>query len=393
MNNRIHKSEKIRVCHLASGDLWAGAEVQIAMLLAVLSRYQDLELSVILLNHGRLAEKLERDGIRVVIFDETKFSSLQILKMFYDYFSQCLPDIIHAHGYKAHILGCIAAKLSGIKYIVKTVHGLEELFPTMKRLKASFYTHLDTLFDKYFTDKIIAVSYNVHQELSKRINSRRIVTIHNGIELNRVCLTKDPVYVRRKLCINAEDFIVGTVGRLVPVKGQEYFIQAARIVVDKIGNVKVLVIGEGPCRKNLERLARQTKMDAHVIFTGYRDDVYDLINAMDIFVLSSLHEGIPTVLLEAMALQKPIISTDVGGVPEIITDGETGFLVPPKNPSVMADRIIYVLRNLKHANRVASQAKVKAEKEYTASHQADHVYSIYSTWQAEVKLCGGMNLK
>jgi glycosyltransferase involved in cell wall biosynthesis len=376
MTQRIRDSGKIRVCHLASGDLWAGAEVQIAMLLPQLSRNQELDISVVLLNNGRLAEELQRKDIPVVIFDESTLSSLQILKRLVAYFAQHRVDILHTHRYKEHVLGSTAAKSARVRNIVKTVHGLEEPFSGARRWKMAFYAYLDNLIEKYLTDAIIAVSDDIRRVLAKRLRTP-VITIHNGIDLDRVKPRVGPELVRKSLGIDSGSYVIGTIGRIVPVKGLDYFLSAAEVILGEIQNVHFLIVGEGPYRKHLEQMAQQKGLGKNVIFAGHREDVYDLLNAMDIFVLPSFHEGVPTVLLEAMALQKPIIATDVGGVPEIITDGETGFLVPPKSVKFLADRIVYVIRNLDEARRLIRLARTQVEEEFSTVQQVNKLFMLY----------------
>jgi len=291
--------QKIRVCHVASGDAWAGAEAQIAMLLPVLSRYPDLDLSAILFNRGRLAEHLETTGIPLFVFDENTLSSWETFRKLLLYFTKNSFDILHTHGYKEHVLGSITGKLAGVPYILRTVHGLEEPFTGMAQLKMSVYTTIDNLINKYLTDTIVAVSHNIRQVLTNHLKTP-IVTIHNGIALDRIKPAQNSDAIRENLGIKRTDHVVGTVGRLTPVKALKYFLQAARLIVDTIPNVKFLIVGEGACRQDLESRVKQMQLCNYVVFTGYREDVYDLISAMDIFVLSSIHEGIPTVLLEAM---------------------------------------------------------------------------------------------
>jgi L-malate glycosyltransferase len=368
----------IRVCHLASGDLWAGAEAQIAMLLSKLSKLQGFKLSVVLLNSGRLAEELEKEEIPVTILDENRLSSFQILRRFISYLIKGHIDILHIHGYKQNILGCIAAQVSSVKATIKTVHGLEEPFYGIKRYKSMVYAYLDRIFSGLFIDMIITVSHDIQSELAKCMKTHRIVTIHNGIDPERVKSIVDREIVRRDLGIGPNTTVIGTAGRVVPVKGLNYFLGTAKLILTETKDVKFLIVGDGPSLSQLEVTARENGLGNSVIFTGYRSDIYELINAMDIFVLSSLHEGIPTVLLEAIFLHKAIVATAVGGIPEIITDGVSGFLVPPKDVPKLAERIIHLIRNPSEAESLAQRAKAQVERNYTTCHQAKKVSLLYT---------------
>ena len=152
-------------------------------------------------------------------------------------------------------------------------------------------------------------------------------------------------------------------GRLTPVKGHDLFLRAARRILDEAPGTRFVIVGDGPLRMDLERTARELGVAEACVFTGARRDVYDLVGAMDVFVLSSLHEGAPMALLEAMALGTPVVATAVGGVPEILTQGTTGLLVEPQDASGLAAGGLELLRNPEWARGMAERARrVAADK-------------------------------
>jgi len=145
--------QKTRVCHIASGDVWAGAEVQIATLLPELLTYPELDISAILLNKGRLVDELNQKGVRTIVLDETVLSSWQIIRRLVRAFGHQQLDILHTHGYKQHVLASIAAKWAGVPHVIKTVHGLQEPFWGIARLRISLYEYLDRLVTRLGTEK------------------------------------------------------------------------------------------------------------------------------------------------------------------------------------------------------------------------------------------------
>jgi glycosyltransferase involved in cell wall biosynthesis len=366
---------KIRVCHLASGDLWAGAEIQIAMLASQLVDRADVDLSVVLFNAGRLAEELEATGVRTIILDENRLSSRRVVRRLVDTFKQGSPDVVHTHGYKQHVLGTIAAKLAGVRAVVKTVHGSMEPFGGAARLKMRFYGVLERILDDRATDTILSVSNDIRDQLVTR-TSTRVVTIHNGIDEKRVVIENNREAVRKHLGIAPDHYVVGSVGRLVPVKGYDFLQRAAKLVLDEIPNVSFILVGDGPQRAELEDLSRDLGVDHNLIFTGHRSDAYDLINSMDVFVISSLHEGIPTVLLEAMLLSIPVVSTAVGGIPEVLVDG-TGSLVEYGDEAGLALAVVRALTSRQATAESVRRAERRVQDKFSTCRQVEQVYSVY----------------
>lgn len=369
----------LRVCHLASGDLWAGAEAQILTLLSHLRHVQDLEIEAVVLNDGRLADELRAAGVRTTVINEARANALEILRRLIRHFKARRPTIVHTHGYKQHILGALAAQVAGVPHTIQTIHGLAEPLPRLKRWRRAISRYLELLVMR-LADRVIVVSRDLHCSVATKMPSRDVVaTIHNGVDPERVRPCLEAAAVRARLGIGADAVVIGTVARLVPVKGIEYLIQAARIINDESLPVPLtyLIVGDGHARADLEKSVALFQLTAPVIFTGYRQDVYDLINAMDVFVLPSLHEGLPTVLLEVMLLEKPIVATAVGGIPELIIEGETGLLAPARNSQALAEKIIQAIERRDEAKRIAINAHSRAVDRFTTTHQAEKTHSLY----------------
>lgn len=365
--------------HLASGDLWAGAEVQIATTVCYLNRQPDVKLRAILFNEGRLAHELRQCGVRVTVIDETKRNFVDILKELHILFGNNRIDILHTHRYKENILGSVAARLRGVPHVVRTVHGLSEPLRGWARIKGCFYGKLDKLALVWLTDRIIGVSRKIVESLEELgVRRSKIRCIHNGIDVNRLIAVKDARETRNDLGIDPNTIVIGTVGRLMPVKGQEYLIRAAKIM-GRDRAAKFLIVGTGPLKDDLAALARNLGIEADVLFLGQRDDIYDLINAMDIFILPSIDEGIPMVILEAMSLSKPIIATCVGGIPEIITDGVNGLLVEPKNEQRLAEACLHLIRDYGNAKQLGLRANKVAQEKFSHKRCGEMLLTLYES--------------
>lgn len=357
---------KIRICHVMSADLWAGAEVQLATTASYLVERSDVSLAAVLLNEGRLANELRRLGIDVTVVDETRYGAFSILTFLTRFLRDNQIDLVHTHRYKDSVLGTIAAKLSGVPHVIRTVHGLREPMTGWDHLKFRAYEALDKVMLLCFADLVIAVSKRMAETLRDSGYRPTMVThIHNGIELRKVIARRKPEDVKRELGIDARTILIGTVGRLSPVKGHASFLRAARLILEKQRDARFLVVGGGPLEHDLLASASQLQLDGACLFVGPRADVYDLMSAMDIVVLPSLDEGIPMAILEAMALGKPVVATAVGGLPEVVQHRVTGLLVAPGDERALADACLELARDRERAQSLGAQARRVVEEEFS----------------------------
>ncbi len=352
----------IQVCHLASGDLWAGAEVQIATLLRALKADQRFDLSAIVLNKGRLAEELVAAGISVTVCDESA-GAWTTLRSLASHLRRRRPDIVHSHRYKEHILGAFAAKLSHNSLVVQTYHGLEEHLHGWAAMKMRAYTTLNTIVGKVAAQGFVGVSEEIATILRWRYTSGKVRCIRNGVDLTRVKATSSGACLRKQLGISSSEFVIGSVGRLTPVKGFDYLIRAVS-KNRRSQERKLIIVGDGPLRSALEELAREVGVAGSVLFLGARNDVYDLMATFDVLALPSLHEGVPMVLLEAMAMTVPIIASRVGGIPEIFDDGQGALLVQARDVDVLADAIETMANDELLRNRLRKAARARVESQF-----------------------------
>jgi glycosyltransferase involved in cell wall biosynthesis len=173
--------------------------------------------------------------------------------------------------------------------------------------------------------------------------------------------------------------VVGNIGALVPQKGQHHLVDAAAIVVRRIPDARFVILGEGELRPALEEQIKRKHLERHVFLAGFRHDALELLKGFDLFALSSLHEGMCTSLVDAMAASKAAVATAVGGVPEVLDDGETGFLVPPRDHDALADRIIYLLKNEAMRARMGEAALRRARERFTVERMVAGTAAVYET--------------
>lgn len=371
----VHKT--LSVCHVAVGDLWAGAEVQLVALVDALVKRPDLDLSVVLFNEGRLASELRALGVPVTVFPETKLDGMNLVRGLTTYCRSKKLHLLHTHKYKDNILGTIAAASCGIPHVVRTVHGLSEPFRGIAALRMRLYELCDDMAIRIKVNCLIAVSSQIEQVLSRKYGTRKVVQIHNGIRFCRTQRIKTAVETRQQLGIDRSRRIIGTVGRLTAVKGHEYFLAGAQQLLQNRRDLHFLIVGDGPLLDHFKGKARNLGIASHVTFLGHRDDTYDLIGAMDVFVLPSLHEGIPMVILEAMALARPVVASRVGGIPEVITDAVHGLLIPVADSGELAEGCRRFLDDRSLAERCGLAGQRRVEQEFSAESMGQKVWALY----------------
>lgn len=280
-------------------------------------------------------------------------------------------DIVHTHNPGAFVYGTIGAKLAVVPVIVNTEHGYGFTITKRKLIVESLLIN--------WIDKTIAVSDALANEIRNRpfVRNNKVVRIHNGVAMRSPNKITPGVEMRKRNGFDAADIIIGNVGRLAEVKNHKLLIESFCIVKKQIDRLKLLIVGDGELRQEIDEMILRKKLERHVILTGERIDVLDLLNIMDVFVLPSKSEGISITLLEAMSIGLPVIATDVGGNKEIITNGVHGLLVGPNDPTQLAEKITYILRDCSLLRRLSSNAKARAEQDFSLDSTSKDYQCLY----------------
>lgn len=277
-------------------------------------------------------------------------------------FKKNKPQIIHTHSSKAGLLGRIAAKLAGVPARVHTPHGhvFQGYFGPVK---TRFFIFLERRATR-LTDRIIALTQREKEDYVKFkiAKQNKLAVIHSGIELDkyRGLPEEEKKVMKKSLGIPDNAFVAGTAGRLVSVKGPEYLLKAAQRVISKYQDTYFLIAGDGSLKESMENLAYDLGIKKNAVFLGWRNDLIQIISIFDVFVLSSLNEGMGRVLAEAMALGKPIVASNTGGIPDIVEHGKNGFLVPPKDYEQIAECIQSLIDNPGERERMGELGKKRA---------------------------------
>ncbi|HOP47964.1 MAG TPA: glycosyltransferase [Desulfobacteraceae bacterium] len=313
-------------------------------------------------------------SVRASLEERDRFWLVRCFKMIFLTLLKGRFDLIHTHGYFADIIAIPVAKLLGIP-VISTCHGFIE---DGRKLKRS--NRIDRMILK-FSNRVIAVSQGIKQELLKSgLREPRIDVVLNAVqtEMDNEILKQDRYTRRRALDVSESDFVLGYIGRLSKEKGVSYLLDAAEILFQQGIPIKVLIIGDGPAKKDSELIVRQKGLENKVFFAGFQTYVKAWIPAMDVFLLPSLTEGTPMALLEAMACRIPIVASSVGGVPQIIESGKDGILVAPGNPEELAAGVMALYNNNSQREQFVEAARKKIISNFNIKKWTKTIESKYA---------------
>lgn len=323
---------------------------------------------------SEFAEEIEAQGIPVILLPQKKKGTdyLSFLKL-YRILKSKRPDIIHLHNSQPLIDGTISALMAHKPKIVYTDHARD--FPDKQRIM-----FIEGILSK-FVNQIVGVSDHTAKNLMKyeRMNPKKIVTIVNGIDEKKYRININKAKKKEELGITRFGPIIGLFGRLCSQKGIIYLLRAAPDIIKHYPNLLVLIVGEGPLRESLEIESEKLNIGGNVKFVGPRLDIPEILSILDVYVLSSLWEGLPLVLLEAMAAGIPIVTTRVGGIPSVIMNDDSGILVEPRRPDLLGQAIVNVLSDKKIAKRLAKNAYIRFRKDFTVEKMLRRYEDIYES--------------
>jgi glycosyltransferase involved in cell wall biosynthesis len=364
----------MKVLHVISGDLWAGAESQALTLLTNLAGFENMALAAVLLNEGRLAQELRRAGIRVTVLPERELGTFALLNGLRSEMQAWGPDVVHTHREKENVLGSLANRLAGRAACVRTVHGLPE--PGMEGSQGArrgVIESLDKVCARYLQDAVICVSDELRAHLAGMYPGQLVVAVTNGIDAAAIARETTPLeFLPRQPQIRH----IGIAGRLEPVKRVDLFIDMAALLVRRQPDVglRFHVFGEGSLGERLREQSRGHGLEAVVTFHGNRNDITSCIAALDVIVLCSDHEGLPMVALEALAVRTPLVAHAVGGLPGLVRETGGGTLVTNHTPEVYADAVMEIIRG----GGARARSNVTWPTRLHAKHNAEQIIQVYS---------------
>lgn len=278
--------------------------------------------------------------------------------------------VIHAHEFTANTYGSVMGRILGVP-VVATVHGKNYYGDQLKRRMAYRYVSR--------SGKMIAVSENLKQFIVENVGIApgRLQVIYNGVDVNYVPPADHVEAVRRELDLAHWDHVIGTVGSLYPVKGHIYLIRALPAILKDFPNTLLLFAGRGDLEHELKAEVERLKLESHVRFLGMRNDVPVILSMMEVFILSSLSEGLSMALLEAMAAALPVVATRVGGNPELVVEGDTGLLILQEDPQAIADAVGKMLRDRNKAVEMGRRGRRQVEGRFSFAQMIESYQQCY----------------
>lgn len=334
---------------------------------------------------GRLMDLVREHGMQAVPFPSfvqpvSPRNDLRALWELTRHLRRERYDIVHTHNSKTGFIGRLAARLAGVPAVVHTVHGFafhesetpirRWLFRTLERLAAPWADHT------IFISKPL-VEWARQESILK--NGAPHSVVYSGIDLDHFhpVDANEKQRLRERLGLKPDHFVAGIVSKLWEGKGHDTLLTAFAQVIQQFPQARLLVVGEGYLRPQLERLAADLGIADKVIFTGFMQDVRPAAGAMDVSVLPSLFEGMGRVLLEAGAMGLPVVASRVGGIPDVVADGQTGLLVPPSEPKPLAQALCRLFGDPGYARTLGSQALARTGEHFSATAMAREIQKIY----------------
>jgi glycosyltransferase involved in cell wall biosynthesis len=360
-----------RLLHLIDTGGPGGAETVLRNLVREVAR-EGWESRIILPRSDWLHEQLVDIGADTVVLPSRGSADLRFLLELTKEIRAFVPDLIHAHLLFSGVYGTMASTLAGHPPLVCTFHGAPDV-PSTDR-----YLPLKARVLSRSRNRIVYVSHDLRKRLEVRLGTPENLgrVIHNGV---RFSAPGDPEVERLALGLASGQRLVGAVGNLREAKDYPNLLRAARLVCDRLPDVHFAVVGDhrGDLWEKIRGLRADLGMGSRVQFLGFRDDVASFVNALDLFVSSSSSEGLPLAPVEAMGMGKPVVLTRCGGVPEAVTDWETGLLVPPEDPESLAAAICYLLETPHVAAELGARAREAVRQRFSLQRMVGEYTCLY----------------
>ncbi len=378
--------QKKRILFVITKSNWGGAQKYVYDLATTLPREQ-FEVGVALggtgqkgTEAGRLAHKLEEAGVNTFFVrsftrDINWFGEFAPLFELITLFRKLRPDVVHLSSSKAGGIGALAARIARVPNIIFTVHGLPHYEDRNPLAKAMIW--LATWATLLLSKQVIVVSRDNEKSARRFPFCRGKVTlIHNGIEVPNFVSRQD---ARTHLSLPQDVFVIGGNGELTRNKGWQYLIDASKLLRDRKHDFRVCVMSSGEDKEKLETQVRSHNLHEHISFVGFVTDGARYYRAFDAFVLPSVKEGLPYVLLEAGHAPLPVVASDIPGIDDIINHDEHGLLFTAKNPHELADHLAHLLENSETRERLRITLQTRIQAEFSQEKMIEKTIALYQS--------------
>jgi len=374
-----------KILWLLKGLGIGGTENLLAMSVPYLNREEfSYEIAYLLPWKNALTGYFTENGIPVTCLNQRNPIDLRIIPRLVKLLKERQPDLLEIHLPYTGFFGRISARLAKIRPVLYVEHSLAV---QMGLRRFHFLTFLSNSFTYPLNDYVVAVSEDTRKDIRKYcLGKSPVQVVYNGIDLQKIALINgNQKDAKRYLGIPEGHKVVGHVANLLPKKRQDILLKAARIVLDVSPDVTFVIVGRGVLEQKLKDLALRLGIQDNVIFTGFVEDIYKVMQAFDIFAMSSDYEGFGISLVEGMALGKPAVVTSVGGMPEVVEENVSGLLARPRSPEALADRLLTLLRDDDLRKNMGQAAQLRVRQKFDIRDRVTAMENIYR------KLIGNAN--
>lgn len=368
----MNQNKKIRVLHAIRQGKVGGGETHVLDLVNALDKAH-FESVILSFTEGPMVDKLRSDGFKTYVVHTEKPFNFNVWGAVRKIVEEENIDLIHAHGTRANSNTFYAAKSLKIP-LIYTVHGWS-FHPDQSKMVKMIRTQSERLLVA-LANKTICVSKSNLEEGKTKFNMPRAVVVLNGI--NQVKFNPDKPHndIRVELGIDKDVILVGYIARITAQKAPFTFLRAISALPDNLP-VKFLIVGDGDLKPEMLALAKELKLEDRIVFQDFRSDIPDILAAMDIFCLPSLWEGLPIALLEAMAMRKAIIASEIDGINDLIVHMKNGLLVPVLKPGLLKDAIETLVSDTGLRERLGKEAGVTINEKYNVQLMTENIEKVY----------------
>lgn len=334
-----------------------------------------------LMGGGETEKELTEYGAKVETFEMYDYKALSHMLFLVNKMRKDKIHIVHTfQGYVPSNMGRIAAYLSRVPIIIASIGRCHLEFK-------QHHINVNKILN-IITDKIICCSNYVKEFIiqSERPRVGKLITIYNGVKPKMIPDNLAIIKTKQELNFLQNSTVIGTISFMSKVKGHKYLLEAIPYILDEFTNVIFLIVGDGEEMPNLKELTRKLNIEKYVIFTGVRKDIENMLAVMDIFVFPSIEEGFGNAVIEAMAMGKPIIATNICAFPETLENNKSGILVLPKDEKAIADAIVSLLKNPGKMKEISQASKIRYEQYFSAKIMTTKIENVYENLLSEKQI-------
>jgi glycosyltransferase involved in cell wall biosynthesis len=358
------------IVHINTESMWGGGEVQTCYLIRGLEA-RGVKNVLVAPPGSEIAREVRATGTGVAELRMRGECDAAAVVRLSRILRDIKPAVLHLHTSHAHTLGWLAGRLAKVEPIIVT-----------RRMDHEIRGHFS--FVKYSSvDHIVAISEVIRSTLIRSgLSPEKLSVIHSAVDCR---LPHSGPNLRSAFGFRSDIPVIGTVATLAKPKGHQQLFEAMRIVRQRHPSVRLLVAGTGPQESRLRQLAVELNLAEEIVFAGFRKDIPQILSALDVFVLASQDEGLGVALLEAACCGLPLVATNVGGIPEVVRDGSTGFLVAPGDTPSLAERIMYLLEHRQEAREMGQRARAFVRENFSLDTMVQRYHELYGRLSGNVK--------